>query len=152
MRQVSREEFELWKQQNPDALVLTPGVSDRQSPYRAAVHFEQSGPVYWLADDEPSPIAKQSQQIASLQKQVIRACEIRQKADERASRRGVHILNARIERLETELTKLWHRASGVERKRLEAENSELRAKVEKLSRELRSWLFDGDEEDYGSDE
>jgi hypothetical protein len=72
-------------------------------------------------------LAERDAQIRDLQKQVLRAVDLRMRADERASRRNVYILNARIERLETELVRLWHRSSAVERRRLEQENNRLSA-------------------------
>ena len=80
-------------------------------------------------------------QIRDLQKQVVRACELRMRADERASRRNVYILNARIEKLENDLVRMWHRASGRELLRvLDLANSrgeriaELEAELERARR------------------
>jgi|SRR5215204_877719 len=77
----------------------------------------------------------------------MRACEQRIKADERASRRGVHIKNARIERLETELVRVWHRASAVERKRLEADLSRVEVELSQaryVARALATIVDNGD--------
>ncbi len=106
-------------------------------------------------DDVRRELETARRQIADLQKQVVRACELRMIADRRAARRNVYGLQDRIRKLEGELVRVWHRASGVELKKLEARLheqadriAELEALCRKKQRELNSWIgVEEDEED-----
>ncbi len=81
-------------------------------------------------------ISEQDKQIKDLQKQVVRACELRMIADRRAARRNVYGLQDRIRKLEEELVRVWHRSSGVELKKLEARLHEQADRITELESEL----------------
>lgn len=91
-------------------------------------------------------ISEQERQIKDLQKQVVRACELRISAAERASRRGVHILEDRIRRLESDLVQVWRRCSAVERKRLEDLANSRGERIQEMTDRLAKRGIDLDDE------